>query len=353
MRRLVVASSMMVRKACFGEKACLRIGSCWNSSGLQQETRRWFHTSERKFNDVEALNADRFASQLVDARNLYYNKEYDKSIALCNRILAQEKEHHHAKGLRGLCYYHQGRFESALNDLEQYLQMNLLDFESKLFKAYCLFKLQRFDEMLEELNSIIFVTSPSDDPARFISSRLLRSNYYIMARDVDLAFSDLHAIEQHLNKPNFIVEGEQLAQFYEGISMCYAHMGQHEKAVFYLSEYIDKFPSTRPNIASINTEHDKNLNLKRAISNVELFNFTEALKDIDIYISDKGLNEMPGVLILRAKALAGLERYKEAHSDIERFHRLDVVKMYPYMLDPAWLEEADKIRTLCEQKMHK
>ncbi|KAF0982039.1 hypothetical protein FDP41_011900 [Naegleria fowleri] len=288
---------------------------------------------------------DKYERMTTKARDLYHDKEYEKAINICTSVLEAKPDYHNAFGIRGLCNYYIEKYESAISDLNRYLEVSSMDFDTTLYRAYCNFKLYRFDEMLKDLNAIVFVTSPSEHPTRFIASRLLRSNYYLICRDADLAFADLHAIENHLGQPNFILSLDQQAQFYEGISLCYAARGLHEKAVFYLTELIEKVHK--------NEGQNRALNLKRAFSLVELKQFERALSDIDAYISEKGINEMPAILILRAKALHGLGKFKEALTDLEKLNKSQVLKMHPYLIDEKWLEESKKIRAKCEAELLK
>ncbi|KAG2388106.1 hypothetical protein C9374_000956 [Naegleria lovaniensis] len=286
---------------------------------------------------------DKYESLITKARDLYHDKEYEKAIKICSSILEAKSDYQAAYGIRGLCNYFMEKHEAALSDLNRYLEVSTVDFDTTLYRAYCNFKLFRFDEMLKDLNAILFVTSPSENPSRFIAARLLRSNYYLISRDVDLAFADLHAIENHLGEPNFILDLDQQAQFYEGISLCYTTRGQHDKAVFYLTELIEK--------VHMNGRQNKALNLKRAFSLVELKQFDKALPDIDSYISENGTDEMPAVLILRAKTLHGLGKYKEALADLDKLNKSQVLKMHPYLIDEQWLEEAQQIRAKCEEQI--
>ncbi|EFC48294.1 predicted protein [Naegleria gruberi] len=311
-------------------------------------TPQYFHSSLQLKSNTEAeekRRREKYESVIIEARNAYYNKEFDKAIMMCSNVLKLDKDYKDAIGLRGLCYYYVGKYESSLADLDKYLEQNVIDFETTLHRAYCNFKLMRFEDMLTDLNAIIFVTSPSEFPNRFIDARLMRANYYLMTRDVDLAFADLHAIENNLGNSSFALQNEQLAQFYEGIALCYAARSQHDKSAFYLTELIEKGYKNQGKTP------DANINLKRALSYVECCNFEKAIEDIDLYISSKGFMEMPGVFILKAKALFGMKQYQKALEEVSTFEELDFVKRNPFMIAPEWLDEAKHIKEECKKHL--
>ncbi|KAL9650497.1 hypothetical protein ABK040_004716 [Willaertia magna] len=286
------------------------------------------------------FSEDQVNPLLLEARKFYYDKQFDNAISLCNKLINQitsndNSDKYYAFGIRGLCHYKKEQFEKALNDLNKYLEVNTIDFETKLFRANCNYQLYRFDEMLKDLNEIIFVTSPSGDPSRFVSSRLLRASYYLLS-DLNQAFSDLHAIENNLHQPSIVLIEDQLKLFYEGLSLCYASRGEHAKAIHYLNSYIDYLTSKEEIV-------DANIHLKRAISLMELGQFDKALNDINLFIEQKGIyNEMIGIMSIKAKCLFELKQYKEAKECAEEF--LDNHTKFSHFTAEDMIEQAKRTR---------
>lgn len=147
---------------------------------------------------IEPNNASNYSGRAYS----YYNmKEYKKAISDCNTGLKFEKKivtKYYLHKLKGDCYYNLEKWEDAIISYDSFLEFLFDDIEVNSCKSEALFKLEKYNEAIENTNELFRIKGEKNIP----KNDLL--NFYVINSFSYLFIDSLHLAKKNLDLANKI-----------------------------------------------------------------------------------------------------------------------------------------------------
>lgn len=181
----------------------------------------FFAFAQSAFDKKEAL--------LVQADTLLNREDYEGALVLYNKVIGKSKlvsdEDYLVFYKRAFCYYGLGKFESALKDVNHYIQ-KVPNEQAKLLRAYINQELGNLEAQLQDLNEFIVASPGNPELLRWRASVLMDSERYAEAR------KDIKLLLQHEATPELKV--------YLGLT--YYYLDNQDSALIIFDEVIAATP---------------------------------------------------------------------------------------------------------------